>query len=147
VEKRGGVIRWTGRILPNSEAQITKPRDISEPVLIFTCSLSDFWHEHVPFALRKRVVAIIEATPRHSYQVLTKRPELIAGHLARLRWTLPEHVWLGATVENRATLWRIDALRAIPSAIRFLLCGADRYRFHFYAVDLSRRKDQGIGYV
>jgi protein gp37 len=59
-------------------------------------------------------------TPRHTYQILTKRPdrmaELLSGDGSRL---LP-NVWLGTSVEDGRVLDRLDDLRAVPAAVRFV---------------------------
>jgi len=84
---------------------------------IFTCSWSDFFIEEAD-PWRARAWDIISQTPRHVYQILTKRPERIADHLPR-DWPLP-NVWLGVTVENRRHgLPRMDILRKIPARLRF----------------------------
>lgn len=93
------------------------PLSWKEPKLIFTCSWSDFFiEESDPW--REAAWEIIRATPQHTYQILTKRPERVATRLPD-HWPLP-NVWLGVSVENRAFYRRISELRAIPASIRFL---------------------------
>src|SRR5690554_953312 len=78
-----------------------KPLKINEPSLIFTCSMSDFFHPDAD-EWRKEAWDIIKRTPHHIYQILTKRPE-------RIKDCLPDdwcgenysHVWLGTSVEDR----------------------------------------------
>ena len=56
--------------------------------------------------------------PRHTYQILTKRPERmvqVAPHLPLL-----SNVWLGTSVEDDRVLDRIDALGQVLAAIRFV---------------------------
>ena len=52
---------------------------------------------------------------------MTKRPQNVL-RLSCERWNfaIPEHVWIGATVEDRAHLWRMDALRDVNARKRFL---------------------------
>ncbi|MGH9776280.1 MAG: DUF5131 family protein [Candidatus Acidiferrales bacterium] len=95
----------------------TLPLKWKEPRLIFTCSWSDFFIEEAD-AWRAAAWDIIRATPHHTYQILTKRPERIASHLPDY-WPLP-NVWLGVSVENPRFYWRIAVLREIPAFVRFL---------------------------
>jgi len=88
-----------------------------QPRLIFTCSWSDFFIEEAD-SWRASAWDIIRATPQHTYQILTKRPERIADQLPT-DWPLP-NVWLGVSVENRRFYWRIAALRQVAAFVRFL---------------------------
>ena len=111
-----------------NEFQLTlHPEILDEPLTwhkghnIFVCSMSDLFHKDVPFEFINRVMHIINSTPQHRYQILTKRAERMAEYFAQ--HSVPENVWLGVTVECQATKSRIDALRSITSApIRFLSC-------------------------
>jgi protein gp37 len=82
--------------------------------------MSDLFHARVPAAFIRAVFDVMAATPRHTYQVLTKRPVRAARLAATLPW--PPNVWLGASVETGRYLHRADALRVIPAAVRFLSC-------------------------
>lgn len=100
-----------------SKTTFDAPLKWHEPRLVFTCSWSDFFiKEADPW--RAEAWDIIRATPQHTYQVLTKRPERVAAHLPK-GWPL-ENVWLGVSVENPRFFWRIALLRQIPSHLRFL---------------------------
>jgi protein gp37 len=93
------------------------PLKWKKPTLIFTCSWSDFFIEEAD-AWRPQAWEIIRATPQHTYQILTKRPE-------RLIHNLPEgwpwrNVWLGVSVENPRFYWRANVLREVPAHLRFL---------------------------
>ncbi len=88
-----------------------------EPKLIFTCSWSDFFIEEAD-PWRAEAWGIMQATPQHTYQILTKRPDRIAFNLPK-GWPF-HNVWLGVSVENPRFYWRIERLRAIPSFVRFL---------------------------
>jgi protein gp37 len=111
-----------------------------KPRRIFVCSMSDLFHARVPEAFIAQVFAVMAATPRHTYQVLTKRPGRMARLLAAdafaeqvyrhaaaygvaaLTWPLP-NVWLGTSVEDQPRAdQRIPKLLAAPATIRFLSC-------------------------
>jgi protein gp37 len=87
---------------------------------IFVCSMADLFHDSVPFSFIDRVLETIHQTPQHRYQILTKRSDRMAEYFAKN--PIPENVWLGVTVEAKATKRRIDSLRGLDATIRFLSC-------------------------
>ena len=97
---------------------LTIPHGWRDPRLVFVNSMSDLFHAQVPTNFIREVFAVTRDTPRHTYQLLTKRPK----RLARIAGTLPlsSNVWLGVTVENEATRWRIDELCKVPTSVRFV---------------------------
>ncbi|MFP3043093.1 phage Gp37/Gp68 family protein [Treponema primitia] len=102
------------------EDVLNEPMKWRNPHTIFVCSMSDLFHENVPFDFIDKVIKTIKATPQHRYQLLTKRSERM-GKYFKTR-IVPENVWLGTTVEAQSAKNRIDLLRAIPATIRFLSC-------------------------
>jgi protein gp37 len=81
--------------------------------------MSDLFHEEVPFNYVDEVLGIIERTPHHHYQILTKRERRMERYFTQRR--PPPNAWLGVSVENRKHgLPRIDVLRGVAAAIRFL---------------------------
>jgi len=98
------------------------PSSLSEPgrwrtaSRIFTCSMSDLFHPAVPAEYISTVLGVMHGTPIHTYQILTKRPERAAS--LDLPW--PRNAWVGVSVESSAYYSRIEALRRIPAAVRFL---------------------------
>jgi protein gp37 len=88
------------------------------PRLIFVNSMSDLFHADVPETYLQLVFNVMQRTPQHTYQILTKRAERLARVAPRLPW--PENVWMGVSVESAAYTWRIDYLRRVQAAIRFV---------------------------
>jgi protein gp37 len=88
------------------------------PQTVFTNSMSDLFHGRVPLAFVREVFAVMADTPQHTYQVLTKRSPRLPKVAGKLDW--PPNLWMGVSVENATHLDRIDHLRAVPAAIRFL---------------------------
>ena len=92
--------------------------------LVFVNSMSDLFHEEVPFEFIGQVFDRMASYSQHTYQVLTKRPDRMMEYVrwsGNKRW--PDHVWAGVSVENQ--YWadrRVPLLREVPSAIRFLSC-------------------------
>lgn len=87
---------------------------------IFVCSMSDIFHEDVPFDFVDKMFDIIRRTPQHRYQILTKRAERMAEYFGTR--SVPNNVWLGVTVESQSSRFRIDYLRNLSASVKFLSC-------------------------
>lgn len=101
------------------------PKRLEEPLLrktptvYFVNSMSDLFHEEIPDAYIRQVFDVVRRAPQHTFQVLTKRAERMADFFRD--HTPAKNAWLGVTVEDRRYgVPRIDALRRVPAAIRFL---------------------------
>ncbi len=90
----------------------------TRPRLIFVNSMSDLFHPNVPIDFIRAVLATAEGASWHTFQVLTKRSRRLRELSGKLRW--PANVWVGVSVENQLYDWRVDDLRAVPAAVRFL---------------------------
>lgn len=127
--------------------KLQEPLKRKKPTTYFVNSMSDMFHEAVPFEFLDQMFTVMATTPQHTYQVLTKRPERAAEYfryvkefdnleeeISRLKewnkvhsiddsnWPLP-NVWLGVSVENQEQAdKRIPELLQIPAAVRFLSC-------------------------
>jgi protein gp37 len=132
---------WTGKARPAPEA-ILRPLFWHKPALVFVNSMSDLFHEDVPFTFIDKVFAVMARAHQHTFQILTKRPKrmcdyltakstrervFISGHVLPLcalaglpEWPLP-NVWLGVSVENQeAADERIPLLLQTPAAVRWI---------------------------
>jgi protein gp37 len=87
---------------------------------VFVNSMSDLFHAKVPLGFVRDVFAVIADTPQHTYQVLTKRSARLPKIADQLDW--PANLWMGVSVEDASTMFRVDHLRSIPAAVRFLSC-------------------------
>jgi protein gp37 len=94
------------------------PRRWTAPRTIFVNSMSDLFHEEVPLEFIRRVFDVIESTPQHTYQLLTKRSHRLRGLSASLQW--PANLWMGVSVESQRYTFRIDHLRSVPASVRFI---------------------------
>lgn len=115
-----GKVYWTGEVRPNTVAAFRKPVGVPRPSIFFVNSMSDFFHANASDRMRLAALEIMRDTPRHQYQVLTKRPEAIAPFFDRTGFPYLENLWLGATVESANVRDRIDHVRRLPAAVRFL---------------------------
>jgi protein gp37 len=90
------------------------------PRMVFVNSMSDLFHARIPFEFVQQVFEVMAATPHHTYQVLTKRARRLRKLADRLDW--PPNVWMGVSIESTAELDRLDDLREVPAAVRFVSC-------------------------
>lgn len=133
--QRTSVTNWRRPLRWNHEAMVARVRR-----KVFCASLADVFEDREDLdKLRGDLFDIVAVTPWLDWQILTKRPERVLALLHRSlpytsglsgrpmveRWldgTPPDNVWLGTTVESMAVASRIDVLRSIPAAVRFLSC-------------------------
>jgi len=98
--------------------QLSLPLRWRQPRRIFVNSMSDLFHEAVPDEYIHQVFDAMAQASWHVFQILTKRSERLADLAPSLPW--PPNVWQGVSVENARYLRRIDDLRRVPAALRFL---------------------------
>lgn len=117
--KSGNRAVWTGLVRENERA-LSAPLAWRKPRRVFVNSMSDLFQEGVNEAFVSRVWDVMAEAHWHIYQILTKRPERMFSMAAMgsLR-TLP-NVWLGTSVESREFADRIELLREVPAAVRFV---------------------------
>ena len=100
------------------EQMVERPLAWTRPSTVFVNSMGDLFHEAVPADFVARVFATMDAAHRHAFQVLTKRSGRLAALVPNLPW--PSNVWAGVSVEAADYVHRIDDLREVPAALRFL---------------------------
>lgn len=94
------------------------PLTWKKPKQIFVNSMSDIFHGAVPMDFIQKLFTVMNQAEWHRFQVLTKRAERLVELAPLLNWS--ENIWMGVTVEHEAFKHRIDCLRKIPAAVRFL---------------------------
>lgn len=135
-----GGVEWTGEVRTHPE-RLDVPLRVRKPTTWFVDSMSDLFHRDVPDEFVARVWAVMARADRHTFQVLTKRPQRMAtltaseafrdaaAHHRNTPDILPiivnndgslRNVWLGASIENDRYTFRADHVRATPAAVRFL---------------------------
>jgi protein gp37 len=126
VEKYQGLTRksgdryvWTGKIVQD-ERSLSAPLTWRKAKTVFVNSMSDLFHPSVETDFIRRVWEVMAKTPIHTYQILTKRPDRMADVLSEPDFATLPNVWIGTSVEDAAVLRRIDDLRRVPAAIRFI---------------------------
>lgn len=99
--------------------RLDEPLKRRQPTTYFVNSMSDLFHERIPDSFLDKIFSIIRKSPRHNFQILTKRSERMTEYFKDK--TPPPNAWLGVTAENRAAgLPRLDDLRSIRASVRFI---------------------------
>lgn len=101
------------------ENRLEDPLGRKKPTVYFVNSMSDLFHEDIPFEFIDKVFATIRAAHWHTFQILTKRADRLAAYFEGK--TAPPNAWLGVSVEDQKYgLPRIDQLRTVNATVRFL---------------------------
>lgn len=102
------------------EDALNTPYEWKKPKVVFVNSMSDLFHKDVPFEFIEKVFTVMNNTPQHTYQVLTKRAERLYELHHKLNWT--NNIWMGVSVEDSRVVERIDYLRDTDAKVKFLSC-------------------------
>jgi protein gp37 len=110
---------WTGKVRcdPNS---LYAPLEWRKPKRIFVNSMSDLFHESIPESFIEKIWKVMADAPQHTYQILTKRTDRMALLVGSRSFPALHHVWLGTSVEDKNVFFRLDQLRAVQAATRFV---------------------------
>lgn len=115
----GGRKVWTGKVNLDFSS-LKAPLSWKKGRMIFVNSMSDLFHDDVPLSFIDEVFSVMRQTPRHIYQLLTKRSDRLLNISPELDW--PANVWMGVSVESTDVLQRVDHLRATGANVKFLSC-------------------------
>jgi len=108
---------WSGRVVLDYQA-IYQPLKWRTPKIIFVNSMSDLFQEGVPLEFIKEVFRVMNSCPQHTFQILTKRPEIAAKLAPQLLWS--KNIWMGTSIEDSRFVCRVQELRKIKAHVRFL---------------------------
>lgn len=97
---------------------LDEPKKYKSPKIIFVNSMSDLFHEDISVSFLKKVFKVMNETPLHIYQVLTKRAERLEEIASEFTWT--DNIWMGVSVEDDKVIDRINHLKKTPARIKFL---------------------------
>ena len=102
--------------------RLEQPLHWKKPRMIFVNSMSDLFHEKIPFEFIDKIWGMMAATPEHIYQVLTKRPQRLLEYFEDNPFRLPfNNIWIGVSVEDQETAdERIPALFKFPSSVKWI---------------------------
>lgn len=130
VEKTSnGSLNWTSKVNFH-QPSLLKPLNTKKPTVFFVNSMSDLFHESVPFEYIDAIFSVMSDCDWHTYQVLTKRAKRMYEFFqwkkersGGITWRPKDNVWLGVSVEDqKAANERVPWLIGVPVAVRFLSC-------------------------
>lgn len=99
---------------------LNDPYTWKSPKIVFVNSMSDLFHKDIPLDFIKKVFKVMNENPQHTFQVLTKRSDVLLQYDRELNWT--PNIWMGVSVENEKVIHRIDDLRKTSALVKFLSC-------------------------
>lgn len=100
------------------EDELKRPYSWGKPKIVFVNSMSDLFHEKIPFYFIQKVFKVMNENPKHIFQVLTKRAERLKELDQKLKWT--NNIWMGVSIEEQKVENRIDFLRETSASVKFL---------------------------
>jgi len=106
--------------LRTHEDALLTPFEWKSPKIVFVNSMSDLFHKDVPLEFIKKVFVTMNKCPQHTFQVLTKRSDILLEYHKELNWT--HNIWMGVSVEDSRVTHRIDDLRKTKARTKFLSC-------------------------
>jgi protein gp37 len=89
--------------------RLEEPLKLPGRQLIFVNSMSDLLHPGVPDDYLIKVFQVMNEATRHTFQILTKRPERLLNLKNKVQFS--DHIWMGVSVENADTVSRIIDLQ------------------------------------
>lgn len=102
------------------EDSLSIPYSWSGSKIVFVNSMSDLFHKDIPLTFIKKVFKVMNENPQHTFQVLTKRSDILLQYDKELSWS--PNIWIGVSVEDKAVTSRIDDLRKTSAYVKFLSC-------------------------
>jgi len=100
------------------DSALNIPFTWTKPSVVFVNSMSDLFHDDIPLSFIQQVFSVMNRCPQHTFQVLTKRAERLEQLSPLLNWT--PNIWMGVSVENDATRFRLDHLRNTSARTKFV---------------------------
>lgn len=100
--------------------ELSRPYTWKKPQVVFVNSMSDLFHDNIPFSFIAEVFKVMRENSHHIFQVLTKHSERLKELNENLEWA--PNIWMGVNVENEAVLSRVSDLAETGAAIKFLSC-------------------------
>jgi len=97
---------------------LKEPTRWKKPRMVFVNSMSDLFHSSVPTEFILAVFQVMNQSPQHIFQVLTKRPNRVAKMNSKLLWT--PNIWMGTSIESERWQGRIDDLKGLDAHVKFL---------------------------
>jgi protein gp37 len=114
-----GVEKYSnGFRLTTHKNALSEPYLWKKPRMVFVNSMSDLFHESMPLDFIKAVFKTMNENPQHTFQVLTKRAQVLAKYNSLLEWT--ENIWMGVSIEDYTQIKRLEYLKSCSASVKFL---------------------------
>lgn len=97
---------------------LTEPYTWKKPRVVFVNSMSDLFHEAMPLEFIKAVFKVMNENTKHTFQILTKRADLLSKYDCVLDWT--DNIWMGVSIEDYTQVKRLEHLKSCHASIKFL---------------------------
>ena len=110
----------TGFKLAIHEDALEIPYTWKSPKIVFVNSMSDLFHKDIPISFIKKVFKVMNDNPQHTFQVLTKRSDILLKYHKQLNWS--PNIWMGVSIEDEKVIQRVDELRKTSALVKFLSC-------------------------
>ena len=107
-------------VIRKSKTRFNAPLSWQQPMKIFVCSWSDFFHDDVPLDWLDAAWDIIRQATLHTFLLLTKRSTSIKDSLPEDWGAGWDNVWFGVSVENQDNMWRVLALEEFPAKVKYI---------------------------
>jgi protein gp37 len=105
-------------VVVEHHSSLLEPFTWTKPCTVFVNSMSDLFHKDVSLDFIKKVFKVMNDTPEHTYQVLTKRHDILLKYSDQLNWT--DNIWMGVSVGMKIATRRISALIKCGAKHKFL---------------------------
>lgn len=114
-----GVHKYRNGFKPTIHPEVLEdPIKWTKPQIIFVNSMSDLFHDDIPFEFLQRIFDVMNYCEHHTFQILTKRSKKLKRIHHKLNWT--ENIWMGVTVESKEYRYRINDLRETDAHVKFI---------------------------
>lgn len=98
--------------------ELAKSSEFRAGKRVFVNSMSDLFHEDVPFSFIAETFAAMGQSPGVAFQILTKRAERMLDLSPHLPWH--GNVWMGVTIETDQYTHRAELLKQTGAAVKFV---------------------------
>ena len=116
-----GIEKYTnGFSLTVHEEALTIPYSWRGSKMVFVNSMSDLFHKDVPLSFIQKVFKVMNDNSQHTFQILTKRADLLLEYNEHLTWT--PNIWMGVSIEDERVIDRVDYLIQTDAYLKFLSC-------------------------
>ena len=102
------------------ESDLNIPYSWKSSKIVFVNSMSDLFHKDVPLEFIKKVFRVMNDNSQHTFQVLTKRSDMVLKYDSELNWT--SNIWMGVSIEDDRVVNRLEDLKKTSAQIKFLSC-------------------------